>query len=431
MNFTNSPGPDSAAMRIKMLAEGAEALAKNGDTAGAEQIYRQILATAPYHLRALQFLAGRAYAAGNMQEALSLTNRALETAPNTPLLHLNRALLYQHDGKFSEALASLSRALELRPNFPLAVLSKALLLKDMGQREEAIQTAIAAWRMLPNPEMLANDESIPLPRRMLVKEAANLIRATQLAMVDAQLEPCIEKYGKQSLERLFAAVALYAGLQTSRSTDDPQLTQNNLVIPGLSEERIRSANQQPWYAALLATLPEVRDAATRIFDEFNSGLQGTIASHAGVGAPGKPLIHNIPGSQNRSDLEPALARLFDILPLQIDSDIPSGLSLILLPPGNHVIGGGHGGNWKLTAYMPLALKEPTTLKVESRLMQLNAGDCLLASEQFEHVFEAQGPATATLLSFAVINPDLSGPEIEGLRAVLRAFRHFHSRYLRP
>lgn len=431
MNFTGSHESDNPAKRIKMLAEGAEALAKSGDAAGAEQIYRQILAIAPYHLHALQFLAGQAYAAGNVQEALSLTNRAIETAPNTPLLHLNRAMLYQHLGKLNEALVSLNMALELHPRFPLALLSKALLLKDMGQREEAIHTAIAAWRMLPNPEVLANDESIPLPRRTLVKEAANLIRATQLAMVDAELQPSIEKYGKQSLERLFAAVTAYAGLQTPQSTHDSQLNQKNLVIPGLSAQRIRSASQQPWYATLLTTLPAVRDAAARIFDEFKPGLQGTTASHPGVGALGKPLVHNIPSSQNRADMEPALAALFDILPLQIDPGIPTGISLILLPPGNHVIGRDNGGNWKLTAYMPLALGNPATLTVESAVMQVMAGECLLISEQFEHVFETEGPDTTTLLSFAVMHPDLSSAEIEGLLAVLRAFRHFHSRYLRP
>lgn len=429
MNSSTSDQPTDLAKTVKILADNAKVLAGRGDLADAEQVYTQILAAAPYHVPALQFLARQAYATGDYQKALSLTERAIESAPDFPLLYQNRALIYRQMGKLDTALESLDQALQIRPGFPLVLLNKAMLLKDLGRREEALQVAITAWRLLPAPETMSNDSAIPEVRRALIKEAADLIRSSQLAMVDGELESVIEKFGRPALGRILSAVAIYAGLQLPADPQNPVTGTGALVIPKLSVEPVRSVDKESWPKELQAILPAVRDAARQIFAKMRPRSPDIISSHSDSEAMHKPLIHNFSSSKERTQMEPALSRLFDILPLEIDPDIPTGISLIQIPVGNHIVSKGNEGNWKLTAYVPLTVTNPATFIAGIQAVPLSEGDSLLASEQVDHVFQVQGTGPLLLLSFAVMNPELCEAEIAGVRAVLRAFRRYRSQYI--
>ncbi|MGH8398711.1 MAG: tetratricopeptide repeat protein, partial [Gammaproteobacteria bacterium] len=245
MKSSTSDQSTDLANTVKILADSAKVLAGRGDLADAEQVYTQILAAAPYHVPALQFLARQAYTAGDYQKALSLTERAIESAPDFPLLYQNRALIYRQVGKLDAALESLDKALQIRPGFPLILLNKAMLLKDLGRREEALQMAITGWRLLPDPETMSNDSTIPEVRRALIKEVADLIRSSQLAMVDGELESVIKKFGRPALGRILSAVAIYAGLQLPANPKNSLTGTGALVIPNLSVEPVRSIDKEP------------------------------------------------------------------------------------------------------------------------------------------------------------------------------------------
>ncbi len=429
MKSSTSDQSTDLANTVKILADSAKVLAGRGDLADAEQVYTQILAAAPYHVPALQFLARQAYTAGDYQKALSLTERAIESAPDFPLLYQNRALIYRQVGKLDAALESLDKALQIRPGFPLILLNKAMLLKDLGRREEALQMAITGWRLLPDPETMSNDSTIPEVRRALIKEVADLIRSSQLAMVDGELESVIKKFGRPALGRILSAVAIYAGLQLPANPKNSLTGTGALVIPNLSVEPVRSIDNEPWPKELQAILPAVRDAGRQIFSKMHPGSQGIIPSLSNDEAMQKPLIHNFSSKQERTQMEPALSRLFDILPLEIDPDIPTGISLIQIPVGNHIVSTGNEGNWKLTAYVPLSVTNPVTFIAGIQAVPLSEGDSLLVSEQVDHVFQVQGPDPLLLLSFAIMNPELCEAEIAGVRAVLRAFRRYRSQYI--
>jgi Tfp pilus assembly protein PilF len=429
MNTESKKTTDLAAL-IKILSDNARVLVKKGDNLAAEKIFKKILDIAPYHAQSLQFLAAQAYEAGDLHRALALIERALENAPNLPMLHQNRALIFQQMGNQAAAIQALETALELRPEFPLALLNKAVILRDMGQRDEAVQAAIKAWKMLPAPESLANDETTPLSRRTLIKEAANLIRSTQLTMVDGELEAIAQKYGKHCLERVYLAVSVYAGVYDSGSSDVPTTASNSLIINGLSEEMIRFTRQEPWHEALQSRLSQILLIAQKAFADFDQQQRSKISMQPDAYTAQKPLIHNLPKSQNRSEMHPAIAEIFDVLPLGNDADIPTGISVIRVPPGTHVIGESRHSNWKLTVYIPLLLESQATLTTGSIITKLELHEGIMASEQINHEFHVDGPESIVLLSFAVINPELSVAETEGILAVLRAIRRFRSRYSR-
>ena len=128
-----------------------------GRLAGAEALYRQILAVQPNHAEALRLLGGIAQQAGRHDLAVDLIRQAIVLHPKNPAAHFDAGQAYHNLGRMDEATAANRRAIELQPNFPEAHHNLSVGLRLRGQLHEAIASCRRAIELKPNfPEALNN-----------------------------------------------------------------------------------------------------------------------------------------------------------------------------------------------------------------------------------------------------------------------------------
>lgn len=111
-----------------------------GDSEGAINIYRQILASNSANLVALESVTNLLLEQEQLEAALSLIEKALETAPNaadTASIQLLQGLVYAAQHRDEEAIALYNQLHESNPEDFRPVLSKALVLKNQSKVAEA------------------------------------------------------------------------------------------------------------------------------------------------------------------------------------------------------------------------------------------------------------------------------------------------------
>jgi predicted O-linked N-acetylglucosamine transferase (SPINDLY family) len=98
-----------------------------GQNAEAETIYRSILAQAPEHPYALNYLGVLAAAGGRTGEGIELLRRSAKKAPNVPEFHLNLGDALAASGRLTAAEAAVRKALSLKRS-PDALMKLGIVL---------------------------------------------------------------------------------------------------------------------------------------------------------------------------------------------------------------------------------------------------------------------------------------------------------------
>jgi len=417
----------AASAQIKALSESALALANRGEVTDAEQVYKRILAVAPYHASSLSFMASQATSRGNPQEALMYLDKAVEGNPNNPLLLLSRAHVHVSLRAFEPALSDLDRALALDPDLHSALLYKALAHKGLGDLNAATRFAATAIKRLsdtyswPNKELKAEE----LPEVFI--EATNMIRAAQLALIDAELQPLIERHGKDSVNRIFEGIAVFAGLRVKNPGETtPQrqavqitgLTERSVFV-GLGAERATETRQN---------IDTVRNEAGDLLAQ--RALQSQARPRGGAAAGDTtPAKYSLNLTEEQRAAAPAFAALLQNLRFSGATDDAGMAALILAPAGQHILQRDTGENWLLTGYVVLEGPPSVTFTIGKEALSASIGECIVASNLADHTIQVEGAGSCLLLSFPLWHPELSETEVEGLAAVLRAFARFRAKYL--
>ena len=110
-----------------------------------ERLCREVLATAPDHTDALQFLGVARASQGDSAGAITLLRQAVAQRPNDPRLHLNLAVAMLPTKQWAEAADSYRRAIALAPAMAdaHAGLAGALFaLKDLAAAEQSAHLAL-------------------------------------------------------------------------------------------------------------------------------------------------------------------------------------------------------------------------------------------------------------------------------------------------
>src|SRR5690348_6016631 len=77
----------------------AIALQKNEQLAGAQEVYRRVLETAPDHPDALHYAGVLAHQQGRSDEAVALIEKSLALAPNRADCYSNLGIIFQSTGQ--------------------------------------------------------------------------------------------------------------------------------------------------------------------------------------------------------------------------------------------------------------------------------------------------------------------------------------------
>jgi predicted TPR repeat methyltransferase len=136
----------------RWLSEGAERH-RAGDAAGAEALYRRVLARRPRDANALNLLGLVARQRGEMAEAVSLSAQALALNPDSPVFLAAHGAALAEAGRPAEALPVLAEAARLRPNDPMTLRNLGQALSETGRAREALMPLRRAVALSPgDPE---------------------------------------------------------------------------------------------------------------------------------------------------------------------------------------------------------------------------------------------------------------------------------------
>ena len=135
-------------------------LASKGEYESAARIFRRVARTSMPEVAAAAWnnLAVVESRLGRLDRAAKALSRALDYAPQDPVLHYNLGLVLMKAGRIREAIAHFRRAARLRPTLVLAWNNLAVAyfeLGDLARAEAAIRRALkvrpdyaAAWNNL-------------------------------------------------------------------------------------------------------------------------------------------------------------------------------------------------------------------------------------------------------------------------------------------
>lgn len=179
-----SPGAGQAQKNnpLEFILQQGIARLQKGELAAAGVYFRQILATDPRHLDALQLLGVVEFQNARFEAAAELLQRAVNMAPNEVGLHCNLGLALQQLGHLEQSLACLERALALRPDFVEALNNRGNVLRELNRMDEAAESYRQAIRLRPKfVEALHNLGMTLLAMQQPEEALANLANCLQIA----------------------------------------------------------------------------------------------------------------------------------------------------------------------------------------------------------------------------------------------------------
>lgn len=185
-------------MSYDLLFQQALRLHESGHFDEAEQIYRQILETAPDNPDVLNLLGLIAQAKGIHNQAVELFYKAVRQAPRHAPFYFNLALSLDAWGKYQEALDNYEKALKLSPELKEAFNNIGNIYKKLGSRQKAADNYRKA---------AALDDNYAEPR-------------ANLAMLDRDqtaLEELTRRFPDDALSFYFLAIINYENGKTDKA----------------------------------------------------------------------------------------------------------------------------------------------------------------------------------------------------------------------
>ncbi|HEX2668523.1 MAG TPA: aspartyl/asparaginyl beta-hydroxylase domain-containing protein [Gammaproteobacteria bacterium] len=431
-------GQANAAWQVQTLADSAKQLAERGELRQAEQIYRQILEVAPYHVRSLNFLAVQALERGELDQSQSFLEQALRAAPDRPILHQNLGLVHRRRGESDKALAALERAIALKPAHRTAWLHKGAVLEDLGRHDEAVRAYWQAWLHFPDADAVANDSFAAPALRDLVMQAAEGIRATQLKLIADALAPVHEKHGPEALKRVDEAAEIYVGRRPPRYQHGLQHP-SFIYLPGLAPRPFFERAEFPWAPALEAATATIREELRAVLAS-GEGIAPYVQVQAGT-APQQWA--ELDGSKQWSSFHlckagerietnlarcPKTAAALAALPLpEIPGHAPEALFSVL-QPGTHIPPHFGLANYKIVVHLPLIVPADCAIRVGNETRGWKEGECLLLDDSFQHEAWNRSQELRAVLITEVWHPDLTAAEREGIAALVAGISAFNRSY---
>ncbi|HET7649490.1 MAG TPA: aspartyl/asparaginyl beta-hydroxylase domain-containing protein [Gammaproteobacteria bacterium] len=438
MTDTAKPAPGSPAWQIQTLTASAIRLARDGDLAGAERIYEQILEAAPYNVRALNALATRAAQRGDLNRAQVLLERAVQSAPTHPIAHENLGHLLSAKGEKELALACFRKASDLKPDFVFSWIYQANILEELGRLEEAIPLYAKVASMAPPEAVVATDPRIRDDKRPIVLRALQRFRAILCDELLGSIGELRDQFGDAAMQRIIDCVKIKSGATAPRYLHALQKPEW-LYIPDLEPRAFFERDQFAWAPELEAQTDSIRnELATLLESEANvvpyvqiSGdgdkHQWTTLNYSSAWSAYHLLKDASPVADHCEKCPATSAATGNVPMVRIERHAPE-VFFSILKPGTH-IPPHHGlGNYKLAVHLPLMVPESCGIRVGHETHEWREGQCLIFDDSFQHEAWNRSEQLRAVLILEVWNPGLSEPERAGIRHVMAAWHNFNQKY---
>ena len=142
-----------------------------GDLAGAENLYRQVLKSIPDQVDGLHCMGLIAFQRGQYDLAEQRIIKAIAINPTTPAFHCNLGQVYRKQGRLEDAIRCYRRAIELQPDYTEAYNHLGSTLNRMGDTQGAVQHCQKAIELAPGYADAHNNLAGALVRSGAVEKA--------------------------------------------------------------------------------------------------------------------------------------------------------------------------------------------------------------------------------------------------------------------
>jgi protein O-GlcNAc transferase len=140
---------DSKQARAAKVCHALECY-RNGNLAGAEALYREVLSQEPTHADALHLLGCLLETQGQADAAIQMLLRATAANPIAYPYFYNLGNMLVKAGRLDEAVQQYRTAIQLKPDYASAYNNLGMALRKQGHRAESRQCFKAAVRFLPD-----------------------------------------------------------------------------------------------------------------------------------------------------------------------------------------------------------------------------------------------------------------------------------------
>jgi aspartate beta-hydroxylase len=423
---------------VRALAERAAAHAERGEMAVALATYQQLLALAPNHTSALNFVAVAALQGGDVRQAIAMLQLAVTADAADAGLHKNLGLAYRAAGSAEEALRCFREASRLKPDFVVALLNEGALLVELRHGDEALAAYMRAFNAADRSGLFLHAAAMPAGVQVLVEKAMSVLTAARETALRAALAPVAAQYGEAALARVWQCLNAYLHRRPPIATAPMQRpTMMGFPIPGRAWFERRDF---PWLADIEARTGEIRDELVEVL-KSDVGFRPFVempVDHPGAvywqGVNHSPSWNAFffyrdgqPNEDNRRRC-PRTAEALDTLPLiRIGEHSPESLYSVLTP-GAHIP--PHTGviNCRLVVHLPLIVPPACGIRVGTETRGWEEGKCIVFDDTFEHEAWNRSDRTRVVLIFDIWNPSLTEAERAGMRRAVEALGDFNRQH---
>ena len=408
-------GVTSQSFSPQQLIDGARQARGAGDLGRAIELLQQCVEREPGHAVALNMLGLSWLEAGRPGEAVGPLRRAVAVDPEAPPLRLNLADALIGANAPGDALEMLDAALQRDPYLLTALIRKARVLTLLGRQEEALATYRALFAALPRSGGLppSYDEALAQGRK--------LIEADGSARLD-RLKPALEAATGANSPRARAYLEQLCGL---RPIYLPQPTGPH--FPFLPAVEYFDEAQFPWFAALEAATPAIREELLALWREDAPGFDPYVQFGATDPVNQWHELNHSPrwsafflwrdGERQEANIArcPKTAAVIEKLPL---ADVPGKAPTVMfsiLGPSTHIPPHTGVTNTRAVVHLPLVVPDGCRFRVGGETRDWAEGRAWAFDDTIEHEAWNSSDKPRAILIVDAWNPFLSEEE----RSVVR------------
>lgn len=423
---------DVAALR-EMAVNGL----RQGNVGLAERSFAQLLELSPHDLEALQFLASRHLARGDVLPAVTMLMTAVRRhADNADLLH-QMGVAQMAAADLKGAADTLRQSLAIAPQMFVARLRLGLALEQLGRTQEAVLAYFGAVNTAQAQGRWLSDETTAPGLREAVQHAMRVIDAGRRHTFEAVLEPLKQRYGASELERVEHCLAIYLG-ERPANLPDPRQKPKFLYFPDVPSQPYYGVERFPWQADLEAAVATVREELLAVLAE-NQPLEPFLGEQSADelkehlrSSSSQPAAWDAYFFYRHGDRFdehcarcPRTSALLDTLPLVRIRDHAPETLFSVLRPGTHILPHRGVTNTRLVTHLPLIVPPDCAINVGGQLHAWQEGRCITFDDTFEHEAWNRSDRTRVVMILDSWNPDLTEVERLAVTDLVEAIGDFN------
>jgi aspartate beta-hydroxylase len=382
----------------------------------------------PDDVTALNLAAFAALRRGDASHASGLLEKSARLAPKNADTHYYLGRAREALDDLSGALAADQIAAQLAPERPLLRLHFAFGLERQGDQQRSLLHFARAIKDAQSQGLWRDAASTPEPLRPRVEHAVMAVRHGQQALYNRLLQPLISRYGRPSLQRVFAAIRIYLGEQQPVYADSRQRP-TFFYVPGLAPSAYFDRRLFAWIPEyeqrydeikreLQLLLPSAR--AERVFDSEALEAENLRGHDATPNWTGHYFYRHGERRENNCEACPVTAAALDAIDLIRIRDHGPEVLYSVFAPGTHLLPHRGVTNARAVSHLPLIVPPDCALRVGGEERQWREGQTLIFDDTYEHEAWNRSPQMRVVLIADVWNPYLTEVERAAINDVITA-----------